>query len=171
MGMVELIFRFMQQNADDRKGLGGALGALLCLEAMQTPGEGIDFFADTCGMQCVLCAAVKCAFREDHVRAIRLVDYLQDKSRATTARLLELNMVRFVLYVMQCDPCESVMQTVSSVLDRLSSHPIFESQLLASAVPQKVLDMIRVFPDNQKLQRHARRMKARFHRRDKLAAA
>jgi len=171
MGMVELIFRFMQQNADDRKGLGGALGALLCLEAMQTPGEGIDFFADTCGMQCVLGAAVKCAFREDHVQAIRLVDYLQEKSRATTASLLELNMVRFVLYVMQCDPCESVMQTVSSVLDRLSSHPIFESQLLASAVPQKVLDMIRVFPDNQKLQRHARRMKARFHRRDKLAAA
>jgi len=72
---------------------------------------------------------------------------------------------------MQCDPCESVMQTSSSMLDRLSSHPLFESQLLTSAVPQKVLDMIRVFLDNLKLQWHARRMKARFHRRDKLASA
>ena len=46
MGVVEVIFRFMQQNADDRRGLGSALGALLCLEAMQAPDEGIDFFDD-----------------------------------------------------------------------------------------------------------------------------
>jgi len=122
-------------------------------------------------MECVFAAAVKCAFREDHVRAIHLLDYLQDKSSATTARLLELDTVHFVLYVMQCDPCESVLQTSASVVDRLSSHPLFERQVQASAVPQKVLDMIRVFLDNPTLQRHARRMRARFQRRDKLAAA
>jgi len=64
-----------------------------------------------------------------------------------------------------------VMQTASSVLDRLSSHPLFASQLQSWAVPQKALDMIRRFPDNPSLQRHARRMRARFQRRDRMAAA
>jgi len=171
MGVADRIFRFMQRNADDRECLSNALGALLCLETVRNQDESVDYFDATRGMQCVISAAVKCAFRQDHVRALRLMDRLQDKSRATTACLLALDVVPFVLYVMQFDPCESVMQTASSVLDRLSSHPLFASQLQSWAVPQKALDMIRRFPDNPILQRHARRMRARFQRRDRLAAA
>jgi hypothetical protein len=170
-GVGGVIFRFMDLHVNNRAGQGAALNALVSLEAVQTPGEGIDFFADTCGMLRVLAGACKCATRENHLQAMRVVDHLQDKTRATTERLLEMQVVRYVLYVMKIHPWEPVMQTASRVLDRLSSHQHFARQPQASEVPQKVLAMIEAYPDNATLQRHARRMKARFQRRDKQASA
>ena len=170
-GVGRTIFHFMQLFSDNLHGHCNAVHTLLCLEARLTPGDGIDFFASNCGMQRVLAGVRQYEYNPHMVRAVQLLGCLQDQTRATTARLLELHVVRFVVDMMQIARSESMMESASCVLDRLSSHPLFEGQSGASEVLPQVLAMIKDYPDNANLQRYARKIKTRFQTRARQAAA
>jgi hypothetical protein len=170
-GMAEAAFELMKAHPFIRQVHVDAVNALLHMEVAQPPGEGVDFFAASRGMRLVIDSSLKFCTPSLSLQSIRIVMHLRDKSRATTARLIELGAVHFALFVMRANPNVKVVEAAARVLDRLSAHILFPTDPDAAEVEAQVALMLQHHAGNNTIQKFAQKMHKRFARRAKLAAS
>jgi len=169
-GVGEVLFGVMRAHPFVRQVQVDAVHTLLHVEVAQPPGEGVDYFAASRGMQLVIDCSIKFNTHALSLQSIRLLEHLRDKTHATTARLLELGAVHFVLFVAGANPTEKVLETAARVLNRLSAHAHFPADPNAAEVEGQVACMAENFAGNDKIRKFAQQIHERFARRAKLAS-